>query len=120
MSTAVAEPAALIPASLYERLRHEATLAAFRQELAGLRFSIVLLARWELSHELEAANRSDLRCELAHLRAVYLDTVDELAMTFGVRQAIEIKEEVEQTVEVPRDMMPPIMTREEEDEQRYF
>jgi hypothetical protein len=119
MATAVVEPVALIPASLYARLKHEATLAAFRQELAGLRFSIVLLARWESSDNLDACNRGELREELAHLRALYLDTLDELAMTFGVQQAIEMKQEVERSIEVPRDMMPPIAACEE-DEQRYF
>lgn len=121
MATATFEPAALMPASLYSRLKHEATLAAFRQELAGLRFSIVLLARWESSGSVDEDNRFELCCELAHLRTVYLDTVDELAMTFGVQQAIDTKEEVERAVEVPCDMMPLTMAcEEEEDEQRHF
>ena len=118
MATAVLEPAALIPASIHMRLKRESNLEAFYQELAGLRFAIVLLARWEGSDNLETENRAELRDELVRLRAIYLDTIDELAMTFGVQQAMDAKEEVERTVEVPRGMMPPTMVCE--DEQLYF
>jgi hypothetical protein len=118
MSTAVLDTAALIPASLHARLKRESNLAAFLQELAGLRFSIVLLARWEASDSVDQENRAELRHELKHLRALYLETIDELAMNFGVQQAMDAKKEVERTVEVPRDMMPPLKTRE--NEQLYF
>lgn len=118
MSTAVLDTAALIPASIHVRLKRESNLEAFYQELAGLRFSIVLLARWEGSTSIDAENRAELRDELAHLRALYLDTIDELAMTFGVQQAMDAKAETERTVEVPRDMMPPMMVCE--DEQLHF
>jgi hypothetical protein len=118
MSTAVLEPAALIPAALHARLKRKSSLAAYSQELAGLRFSIVLLARWESSDSLGEDNRAELREELAHLRVLYFDTIDELAMSFGVQQAMNAKAEVEHTVEVPRGMMPPM--RIEEDEQLYF
>ena len=118
MSTAITEPAALIPASLYARLRRESTLDAFHQELAGIRFSIVLLSRWRSSPGLDAANRAELREELTHLRSLYLDTLDELAMAFGVQRAIETRQEVERTVEVPRGMMPPLS--DSEDDSREF
>ena len=118
MSTAVLDTAALIPASIHVRLKRESNLEAFYQELAGLRFSIVLLARWERSDNLDADNKAELREELAHLRALYLDTIDEMAMTFGVQQAMHAKAEVEHNVEVPRGMMPPMMVCE--DEQLYF
>jgi hypothetical protein len=114
MSTAILDTAALIPASIYEHLKHEPNVAAFQQELAGLRFSIVLLARWESSSSLDAGNRAELREELVHLRTLYFDTIDEMAMTFGVQHAMDAKAEVECTVEVPHDMMPPILTCEDE------
>jgi hypothetical protein len=118
MPTAVLEPAALIPAALHARLKRKSSLEAYYQELAGLRFSVVLLARWEPSTSLSEDNRAELHEELAHLRALYFDTVDELAMAFGVQRAMDAKAEVERTVEVPRGMMPPM--RIQEDEQLYF
>jgi hypothetical protein len=113
MSTAVADTAALIPAALYARLRREASLAAFRQELSGIRFSIILLARWESSPDLDSCNRAELREELVHLRALYLETVDDLAMAFGVQRALETREAVERSVEVPLGMMPPLLDCED-------
>jgi len=118
MSAAVLDAAALIPASIHARLKREPNFAAFHQELAGLRFSIVLLARWEHSENLEEENRAELREELDHLRTLYFDTIDEMAMAFGVQQAMDAKAEVERTVEVPRGMMPSIMISE--DDQLYF
>jgi hypothetical protein len=118
MSTAVLDTAALIPATLYARLKREPNFSAFLEELAGLRFSIVLMARWQASEHVEEENRAELRHELARLRALYLDTVDEMAMAFGVQQAMDAQKDVERSVEVPRDMMPPMAARE--DEQLYF
>ncbi len=118
MATAVLDTAALIPASIHVRLKRESNLEAFYQELGGLRFAIVLLARWERSENLDECTRAELREELVHLRALYLDTLDELAMSFGVQQAMDAKAEVERTVEVPRGMMPPMMVCE--DQQLYF
>lgn len=118
MSTAVLDTAALIPATLYARLKRESNFAAFLEELAGLRFSIVLLARWEASDHVDPENRTELRHELARLRALYFDTIDEMAMVFGVQQAMDAQKEVERTVDVPRDMMPPMASRG--DEQLYF
>jgi|HubBroStandDraft_5_1064220.scaffolds.fasta_scaffold19055_2 hypothetical protein len=118
MSTAVLDTAALIPASLHARLRREANFSAFLEELAGLRFSIVLLARWQASGYVDEENRAELCHELARLRSLYFDTIDEMAMTFSVQQAMDAQNEVERTVEVPCDMMPPLATRE--DEQLFF
>jgi hypothetical protein len=66
----------------------------------------------------DAGNRAELREELAHLRVLYLDAIDELAMAFGVPQAMKTKEDVERTVMVPKDMIPPLKHREQE--QLYF
>jgi hypothetical protein len=118
MSTAVLDSAALIPATLYARLRREPNFSAFLEELTGLRFSIVLLARWQASDYVEKENRAELCHELTRVRSLYFDTIDEMAMAFGVQQAMNAQKEVERTVEVPCDMMPPMATRE--DEQLYF
>jgi hypothetical protein len=118
MSTAVLDRVALLPASLHARLKRKSTLAAYYQELAGLRFSIVLLARWEHSESLQEDNRAELREELAHLRAYYFDTIDDLAMAYGVQQAMNAQAEVERTVDVPRDMTPQTLICD--DGQLYF
>lgn len=118
MSTAVLTAAPIVPASLYIRLKHETNLAAMTQELASLRFSIILLARWQASHVVDQENLSELRDELAHLRELYCEKIDDIAMTFGVQQAIETKENVERKVTVPKNMMPPM--KKQEQEQLYF
>jgi hypothetical protein len=118
MSVPASETAAIVPAAVYARLKRETSLAAVTQELAGLRFSIILLARWEAARSVDAASMAELRKELAELRALYFDKIDALAMTFGVRQAMETKASVERSVVVPKGMVPPIAL--EEREQLYF
>ena len=109
---------AIVPAAVHIRLKREANVAAMTQELAGLRFSILLLARWESGRAMDAASLKGLRKELAELRTLYEDKVDSLAMSFGVQQAMETQRRVERSVQVPRGMMPPL--RHQEQEQLYF
>jgi hypothetical protein len=111
------DPAALVPASVHLRLKRETNLAAMAQELAGLRFSILLLARWEAARNVDASNLAALRRELADLRILYFDKIDALAMNFGVQQAMDTKQSVERSVVVPRGMAPPLR---KEKEQLYF
>jgi hypothetical protein len=118
MSAPAQDMAAIVPAAVYARLRRESNLAAMTQELAGLRFSILLLARWEASRKVDAASLKEMRRELAELRALYFEKIDELAMTFGVQQAMETQRSVERSVVVPRGMVPPLAERERE--QLYF
>lgn len=100
------EPANINPASRYIRETREVLLAYETEELAALRFSIILTARWEASESEEPERRAELRDELALLRKHYGDKVDEIAMTYGIQQAMKAKEEVERTVIVPREMQP--------------
>jgi hypothetical protein len=84
-----------------------------------LRFSIILTARWADSDSESPDRRAELRADLAQLRKHYGDKIDEIAMTFGVDQAMKAKEEVERTVVVPRDIVTfetPSDGREECDE----
>ncbi len=118
MSVPASETAAIMPAAVYVRLKRETNLAAVTQELAGLRFSIILLARWEAARSVDAASMVELRRELARMRTLYFDKIDTLAMSFGVQQAMETKASVERSVMVPRGMMPPIA--EKQQEQLYF
>ena len=98
------QTAVMGPASRYVRETREALLEYDTEELSALRFSIILTARWEGSENEDQERRAELRQELAMLRKHYGDKVDEMAMTFGVDQAMKAKEEVERTVFVPKEM----------------
>ena len=102
------------PASRYIRETREAMLAYETEELAALRFSIILTARWEASDDEDPQQRAELRADLSLPRRHFGDKIDEIAMTFGVEEAMKAKDEVERTVVVPRDMKPLPIQREEE------
>lgn len=94
------------PASRYIQETRVELLDYETEELAALRFSIILTARWAASdHELPE-RRAELADELALLRKHYGDKIDEIAMTFGVDQAMKTQDEVERTVVVPRNLKP--------------
>lgn len=108
------EASLLGQASAYIRESREALLEYEREELAALRFSIILTARWEASDDETAEQRSELRADLSLLRRHYGDKIDEIAMTFGVNEAMKAKDYVERTVVVPRNMKPLSLEFEEE------
>lgn len=85
---------------------HEAMLTFEIEALAALRFSILLTIRWEGSRDESPEQRTELRADLALLRRQYGDKIDEIAMTFGVDEAMWAKEEIERTVVVPSELMP--------------
>jgi hypothetical protein len=95
----------------------EGPLATSIDELAGLRFSIILTARWETSASGDWELRDDLRGRLARLRRDYSNKIDEIAMSFGVQFAMDAKEEVERSMYVPRGISLPLESSDEyEDE----
>lgn len=98
--------ATLGPASRYIRETSIELLDYETEELAALRFSIILTARWAASDDETPERRAELRQELALLRKHYGDKVDEIALTFGVQQAMKAQSQVERTVVVPRDLKP--------------
>lgn len=102
------------PASRYIKESREALLAYETEELGALRFSIILTARWEASVDEDLQERAELRADLSLLRRHYGDKVDEIAMTFGVEEAMKAKGQVERTVVVPRDLKPLNIQRHEE------
>jgi hypothetical protein len=108
------DPSLIGPASRYVKESREAMLAYETEELAALRFSIILTARWEASDDEDPQQRAELRADLSLLRRHYGDKIDELAMTFGVEEAMRAKDYVERTVVVPRDMKPLNMQHREE------
>lgn len=92
------------PASRYLHESREHMLIYQTEELAALRFSIILTARWEASGDEEPSRRAELRSELAMLRKYYGDKIDDIAMTFGVEQAMKAKQEVERSVTLPSEV----------------
>jgi len=94
------------PASRYIRETRDELLTYETEELAAVRFSIILTARWVASDDETAERRAELRGELELLRKHYGDKIDEIAMTYGVQQAIESRDEVERTVIVPFEAEP--------------
>jgi len=89
------------PATRFIEEKQEQLLAAAAEELAALRFSIVLTARWEADRDEDPQRRMELRAELESLRACYFDKIDRIAMSLGVDIAMKVKQEVEQTVTHP-------------------
>jgi hypothetical protein len=107
--------ASITPAARFLDQLERALLAGQTDELAGLRFSILLTSKWEASDTVPGERRAELRQELSILRSLYLNQLDEIAMSFGVQKAIELKEEIERTVSIPEDMCPSAMPTEWEE-----
>jgi hypothetical protein len=89
------------PATRFIEEKQEQLLAADAEELAALRFSIVLTAKWEAGRDEEPERRKELRVELANLRARYFDKIDRIAMAFSVGIAMKVKDEIEKRVTPP-------------------
>ncbi|MGH9589159.1 MAG: hypothetical protein ACRD25_02130 [Terracidiphilus sp.] len=103
MSIAIVENLSLSPGTSHACERKESTLASAKEDLVRLRFSTLLTARWAEAEDEDPERRGELRAELAELRRHYFNEIDEIAMNFGVQQAMDAKEEVERNVVLPRD-----------------
>jgi hypothetical protein len=89
------------PATCSVQDNKESLLAAELEELARLRLSIVLTAKWEADRDEEEERRKELRGELENLRHWYFEKIDHIAMPFGVAEAMKAKEQVEGGVTLP-------------------
>jgi hypothetical protein len=89
------------PATRFIAEKHEQLLAADVEELAALRFGIVLTAKWEADRDEDPQQRKELRAELENLHRRYFDLIDRVAMSFGVAIAMKVKDEVERRVTLP-------------------
>ncbi len=83
----------------------EVLLTEETEELGALRFATILTSRWADSDEETLERRAELRSDLAVLRKRYSNKIDDIAMKFGIAQAMKAMEEVERTVIVPRDVV---------------
>ncbi|MGB7546271.1 MAG: hypothetical protein WBM14_00850 [Terracidiphilus sp.] len=114
MSTHLLGAVSICAGSLHAHKEQENLLAAVTEELAILRFSIILTARREASAGGDAERRDELRAELLDLRREYSLKIDDIAMAFGVQNAMKAKEEVERTVTVPLGMDIAFTTSEDD------
>jgi cbb3-type cytochrome oxidase cytochrome c subunit len=104
MPTHILDAASISPGTRYVYEKQLDLLEASIEELANLRFSIVLTARWEVSAAEDLERRAELRDELEDLRRQYSQKIDDIAMSFGIQIAMNVKEDVERTVAIPTDM----------------
>ncbi len=104
MPTHTLDTVLISPGSRYIREKQQDRLSASVDELASLRFSIILTGRWEIAASEDPERRGELREELACLRRQYSEKIDEIAMSFGVQIAMDAKDEVERTVVIPHGM----------------
>ena len=107
MFTDSLDPAIVGPASSFTLDHHRDNLGDAVEQLASLRFAIVLSARWESAGVLGSDDRAELRAELGDLRARYNDKIDGIAMKYGVQAAMVSQEGVEREVKIPKNMAPP-------------
>src|ERR1035437_1479050 len=101
MSTHLLDAASTGTASRCFQERQQNLLAESVEDLANLRFSIILTARWKSSASEDLERRSELRSELVKLRRKYSLKIDHIAMSFGIQSAMVAKEEVERNTCVP-------------------
>jgi hypothetical protein len=107
MSTHLFGATSISPASRYVHAKQGNSFAASAEELSSLCFSIILTSRWETLASKDVERRNDLRAELAELRRQYSQKIDDMAIAFGVQNAMNAKEEVERTVTVPLGIYCP-------------
>jgi hypothetical protein len=98
----------------YSEVRPAGRLDGLIDELSGLRFTLILTARWEASSKDDWGRWEELRARLATLRRQYADKIDEIAMTISVPDAIRAQEYVERSVAVPGGLRLPMESWEEE------
>lgn len=101
-----------IPRSLLNRT--ENSLAARIDELASLRFSLMLAARYADSENQKVGHRDELRARLKVLRRQYSEKIDEIAIGLSATDTMRVLEQVEQNVVIPRGIQLSIESLEEE------
>jgi hypothetical protein len=104
MSIHLLDAIATCPASRFLREKQENLLQAATKELATMRYSIVLTAKWEAAASRDPERRDDLRAELVDLRRQYSHKIDEIAMTFSVQSAMDAVKQAERTAARPPAM----------------
>jgi hypothetical protein len=114
MSNHILDAVSFGRAFAYAHDKQGTSLAINIDELASLRFSILLTAKWEGSGTESRERRAELRTELKQLRRLYFDKIDQIAMVFGVQKAMDAKDHVERTITLPRSAHPDSTPSESE------
>jgi hypothetical protein len=95
----------VLSATRHARERDQKQLSQRSEELSGLRLAILLTARWEAQETESDERREDLQAELDQLRQQYYRVIDEIAMTYGVSQAMAMLQCVERNVRLPKEVL---------------
>jgi hypothetical protein len=104
MSTATFDSTSLLSPTKHAREKEQKLLSARSEDLSGLWLAILLTARWEAQETESDERREDLQAELDQLRLQYYGVIDEIAMTFGISQAMAMLESVERNVRLPKEI----------------
>ncbi len=105
MSMATFESPSVLSATRYALEKDKKQLSQRSEELSGLRLAILLTARWEAQETESDERREDLQAELDQLRLQYYGVIDEIAMTYGVSQAMATLQWVERNVRLPKEVL---------------
>ena len=76
-------------------------LTVCKIDLKNLHSQIVSRARWESTDSPSTRLRTELQADLVRLRRLYSHKIDEIAMKFGVQQAMDAQASVESCVMEP-------------------
>lgn len=88
------------------RLASQPSLTTLTDKMAELRYLILITARWEGSDSVGRAKRTVMRNDLVRLRKEYANRIDEIAMNYGVQQAMDAQRDVERRVQLPAHVAP--------------
>jgi len=111
LSPAILEASAAVSTTFGTPRRN---LLSLTEKLASLRYLIILTARWAASESIGHERRNLMNRDLARLRREYSVLVDDIAMSFGITEAMEAQEDVERNVVVPKGIKPPARREIEE------
>jgi len=105
------------PATRFVQEKQQEQLASDVEELANIRFSIVITSKWANSPDEEPERRRELRDELDSLRYRYYDKIDRIAMAHGVPEAMIARDEVESriTIELTKNLAEAMAADDDED-----
>jgi hypothetical protein len=105
MSMATFDSTSVLSPARHARKNELRDLSARHEELSALRLAILLTAKWEAQETESQERREDLQAELDQLHLQYYGAIDEIAMTFGVSQAMATMQAVERNVRLPKEIM---------------
>ena len=105
------------PATRFVQEKQQEQLACDVEELANIRFSIVITSKWANQPDEEPERRRELRDELDSLRYRYYDKIDRIAMSHGVSEAMIARDEVERriTIELTKNLADAVAGDENEE-----